>query len=145
MDVRPSFGLPCTNWKFLIMLSLLGDKKGFFCEIVCVCSKCVSLLKCEYLYPWLCVCVLWLFVCKIDSPVLWLPGIISSQRDIFDKARANIFINGRIVKRHWEGTETPSHCGASPCFQRSAEVCTKLREKQRVRQINRKVTRWGKV
>lgn len=64
------------------------------------------------------LCVLCLFVCKIDFAVLWLPGIISSShREILDKARANISINGRMVKRHGERKATLSSCGASPGFQ----------------------------
>lgn len=79
---------------------------------MCVCP-CWNASTYNYAF----VRVLFLFVCKIDSAVLWLPGIISSSHtEISDKARANIFINGRMVKRHRERTEMLSYCGASPGF-----------------------------
>lgn len=86
---------------------------------VCVCVQyaCPCWNASTYNHVFVCVCVFFLFVSKIVSAVVLLPGIISSsQREIFDKARTNIFINERMVKKHGERTEMLSYCGASPGF-----------------------------
>lgn len=101
------------SFGILLLLSLLRDFKFFLCVYSMRVLAEMRVPTTTSLY----VCVFFLFVCKIVSAVVLLPGIISSsQREIFDKARTNIFINERMVKRHGERTKMLSYCGASPAF-----------------------------
>ena len=61
------------------------------------------------LYECVCVCV----CVSLTLPLSGCQTLSPPLRAFLDKARANIFINGRMVKRHGEREDAPPYCGAS--------------------------------